>query len=412
MDDRKESGLSGKGGVLLGAVGGFLCALILAGILFVIVWFAAGGSLKPSPVPVPTPSGEGDSGRVVSDALEQKLEMVRGYIENGFLFDYEDADFDSAIVKGYVNELGDPYTVYYTKEELDAMNESMSGTFYGIGVMITLTQDLSQVLVLQAYEECPAYQAGIRDGDIITAVNGESIAGKDLDYVVTLVRGELGTTVDITVLRAGTEHTFKVTRAEVQAHSLEYEMLDNGVGYIQMISFTEVLPGQLKSAISDLQKQGLKALIFDLRSNGGGLLSAVVDICDYLLPAGIITYTEDVHGKRTEYRSGASAKLDVPAVVLTDGYTASASEIFTAALQDYGAAKVFGGKTFGKGIVQVMYTFPDGTGLKYTESRYYTPKGICIHGDGIMPDHVQEDDPETENDELIEAASAFLLQGQ
>ncbi|MBQ9909885.1 MAG: S41 family peptidase [Lachnospiraceae bacterium] len=409
MEDRNESGLSGKGGILLGAVGGFLSALILAGILFVIVWLSSGGSLKPSPDPVPVPSESSDSGRVVSDALEQKLEMVRGYIEDGYLFDYSEADFDSAIVKGYVNELGDPYTVYYTKEELDAMNESMSGTFYGIGVMITLTQDLSQVLVLQAYEECPAYQAGIRDGDILTAVNGESIIGKDLDYVVTLVRGELGTTVDITVQRQGEEHTFTVARAEVQAHALEYEMLDNGIGYIQMISFTEVLPEQLKSAYADLKKQGMKAVIFDLRSNGGGLLSAVVNICDYLLPSGIITYTEDVKGKRTEYRSNASAKLDVPAVVLTDGYTASASEIFTAALQDYGVAKVFGGKTFGKGIVQVMYQFPDGTGLKVTESRYYTPKGICIHGDGITPDHLTEDDPDTETDELIDAASAFLL---
>ena len=416
MENNRDKGLSAGGGAVLGAVGGFIGALILVGIIFTVTWLSSGGNISwkddtaPSGnVPQTSVSPVRPGNRVVSDEVENKLEVIRSYIESGFLFDYSDVDFDSAIIKGYVDALGDPYTVYYTKEELDTMLESMNGTFYGIGVIVTMSTDLSQVLILQAYEECPAYQAGIRDGDIIVGVDGESVVGKDLDYVVSLVRGELGTKVDVTVQRGAEELTFTVTRAEVQAHSLEYEMLDNGIGYIQMISFTEVLAEQLKSAYSDLKAQGAKAIIFDLRSNGGGLLSSVVEICDYLLPSGIITYTEDVHGKRTDYRSSASSALNMPAVVLTDAYTASASEIFTAALQDYGAATVIGTQSFGKGIVQVMYTLPDGSGLKFTESRYYTPKGICIHGVGVTPDIAVDTDPEKDGDEQLDAAVEHLL---
>ena len=399
--------MSAKGAALLGVVGGFLATMILIGILFAIVWFASGRSISWN-----TETGseqESSSGsRIVSDQVEKKLELIKRYIDDGFLFDYADADFDTAMIKGYVDALGDPYTVYYTKDELDKMNESMNGTFCGIGVVVTMSSDLSQVLILQAYKECPAYQAGIRDGDIITGVNGASMAGKDLDYIVSLVRGEAGTNVDVTILRNGEEKTFTITRAKVEAHSLEYEMLDSGLGYIQMVSFTEVLPEQLERAFSDLTAQGAKGMIFDLRSNGGGLLSAVVNICDYLLPSGLITYTEDVKGHRTDFTSGEFAALTIPAVVLTDEYTASASEIFTAALHDYKAATVIGTNTFGKGIVQVMYTFPDGSGLKFTESRYYTPNGICIHGEGIAPDVPVEDDPETEADEQLQTAIDYL----
>ena len=221
-----------------------------------------------------------------------------------------------------------------------------------------------------------------------------------------------GTKVNITVYRPSENSyiDFEITRQQIEVETISHKMLDNEIGYIEMDSFDEVTYGQYMAAFNELKSMGMKALIVDIRSNGGGLLSSVCNILDDMLPEGLITYTEDKNGKRDNYSSDANCVLDIPAVVLVNGNSASASEIFTGAMQDYGKAVIVGTQTFGKGIVQTIMGLSDGSAIKMTTSRYYTPKGVCIHGVGITPDIVVEDDSATEEDEQLDKAVEVLLE--
>ncbi len=349
-------------------------------------------------------------GDIITDETAQKLIKIRQKISSYYLFD-QDVDTQTGLIKGYVDSYGDPYTVYYTDEEYQSLMESTSGVYCGIGVVVQQNASTGVITIVRPYVNAPGWEAGMRAEDILYKVAGEEVTGVDLNLVVTKIKGDEGTTVDVTVYRPSTNEyiDMTLTRRKVEIETIAYEMLDDGIGYIEMSSFDEVTYHQFMDAFNDLKDQNMKSLIVDIRDNGGGLLTSVCDILDALLPEGIITYTEDRDGKGDQYYSDKACMLDVPMVVLVNGNSASASEIFTGALQDYGKATIVGTQTFGKGIVQTIMALGDGSAVKVTVSRYFTPKGVCIHGVGITPDEVVENDLEKEGDEQLEAAKAILL---
>ncbi len=382
--------------------------LVIAGVSFFVILNKQTDKEGTVPASESAEAKSGDS--VLSDATEKKLRQLKEIIDEEYLFGTEDVDFDTEVIRAYMDALGDPYSVYYTPEEYNDLMESSRGTFCGIGVSIQQDIETMAVTVIQVFRGSPAEEAGVKPGDVIYAVDGVPVGQDDINLTVTKVRGAAGSQVKVTFYRPSINGNvdFEITRREVQVDSAVGEMLDDGIGLIQLTSFDEITYGQFVDAYNDLAAKGMKAVIFDLRNNGGGLLSSVCDIVDAMVPEGIITYTVDKNGARSEYRSDASDALNIPAVILTNENTASASEIFTAALHDYGKATVVGTTTFGKGIVQVIIPLNDGSGVKITVSRYYTPKDVCIHGEGIQPDVEVELDPETEEDEQMNEAIRIL----
>ncbi len=342
---------------------------------------------------------------VVSDELQFKLSNIQAILDMRFLFDMEEADYDTGIIKGYLSALGDPYTVYYSPEEYTAFLEDNSGKYNGIGVVVQQMEN-GTIKVIRPYPNCPGAEAGILKDDLIYKVDGREATGVDVNIVVTWIKGEPGTKVKIEVYRPSEDRYIEmsVMRKQVSVRTVEHEMLEDQIGYIEMTAFEQVTSEQYEAALQDLQEQGMKGLIVDLRDNGGGSLDQVVKICDGMLPAGVITYTVDKNGSRYDYESDSAASLNVPLLVLTNENTASASEIFTGAMLDFGVGESVGTLTFGKGIVQEFRSLGDGSGMKYTMARYYTPKGVCIHGEGIPATYEVLDDPETEADEQLQKA--------
>ena len=241
-------------------------------------------------------------------------------------------------------------------------------------------------------------------------MEGEEVTGEDLNMVVAKLKGEEGTTVNVTIYRAAEDRyiDFEVTRAVVNVPTVTYKMLDDQIGYIQISEFEQVTAEQFAAAVDDLESQGMQRLIFDLRDNGGGLLDSVCDILDRVLPKELLVYTEDKNGNREEEWATDDDRIEVPMAVLVNGNTASASEIFTGALKDYDEAEIIGTTTFGKGIVQSIVPLSDGSAVKLTSAKYYTPSGVCIHGTGIEPDQVVEYDREAAEDNQLQAAIDYL----
>lgn len=335
-----------------------------------------------------------------SKEIEAKLEMIDKVINSYYLYD-EEIDQEKmleGIYAGYVAGLEEAYSTYYTAEEFSDMMESSSGEYSGIGVSVSQNVNTGIITVVNPFENGPGYEAGMRKDDIIFAVEGEEVTGVDISQVVSKIKGEEGTTVLVTVYRPSTDEYIDMTieRRVVQNPTVEWEMLDDKIGYISIIEFDEVTVEQFNVAIEELTAQGAKGLIFDVRDNPGGLMDAVCSMLDRVLPKdSLIVYTLDRDGNREEHFATNEDELSIPIVVLTNGNSASASEIFTAALQDYNKATVVGTTTFGKGIVQVLIPLGDGSGVKVTQSEYYTPNGVCIHGDGVAPDIEVELDKDT-----------------
>lgn len=325
---------------------------------------------------------------LMSDYFVAKMELLAALVSQYYMNDISVEDMRVGAYKGLLEGLGDPYTCYYTAEEFDALMETTSGTYYGIGAVVQQDVRTMYITIVKPYVDGPAYNAGMLPGDIVYMVDGVDITGMEIDNVVAMMKGPEGTVVNVSVIRDGESEPVElsITRAKIEIETVEYEMLENQIGYIQVSSFDEPTPKQFKEGIQDLQSQGMKGLVIDMRDNPGGLLDAVVEMLDYILPKGLIVYTEDKYGNKEEFRGTDKEVLDMPIVVMTNGNSASASEIFAAAMQDYKAATLVGTTTFGKGIVQTIQPLTDGTAVKITISRYYTPNGICIHGTGVTPD--------------------------
>ncbi|MEE1313194.1 MAG: S41 family peptidase [Lachnospiraceae bacterium] len=320
-------------------------------------------------------------------ANSYKMKQLKTIIDEYYLDEVDEEEITEYTYKGMVAGLDDPYSVYYTKEEYESVQESSEGVFSGVGIVLTQDTETNAITVVKPMKDGPAAKAGIKAGDILTKVEGEEIAAdEELTSVVSKVKGKEGTKVTLTFLRDGKEKDYILKRQEIQNPTVEYEMLENQVGYIKITEFNEVTVEQFDEALGDLNEKGMKKLVLDLRDNPGGLLSAVTDIADMILPTGMIVYTEDKNGDRSEYEAKTEECVEQPIAVLINENSASASEILAGAIQDYDAGTIVGTTSYGKGIVQNIFQMGDGSAVKLTISNYYTPKGRNIHKKGIEPD--------------------------
>ena len=318
-----------------------------------------------------------------------KLDNMYGLIENTYLEPVTKEELQEGMYRGVMEALNDPYSVYYTKEEFDEMMEDTSGTFEGIGAYLSQDPDTKDIIIVKPIKDSPAYNAGMLEDDVIVEVDGEDITGQDLNLVVSKLRGPKGSEVKVGVRREGEDDIiyFTLTRETINSISVDYKMLDNKIGYIAIGDFAAATADQFNEAMDDLESQGMKKLILDLRSNGGGYVDSAVEVADRLIKEGLIVSVKEKHGVSYKYEdAGDENYLKVPCVLLVDENTASASEILTGALRDHDLVTVMGTKTFGKGITQLIIKLDDGSGVKITNSKYYTPDGEDIHKVGIEPD--------------------------
>lgn len=343
------------------------------------------------------------SGIGLNDA-EAKLTKIRGLIDDHYLGEVEEDQLEEGIYKGYLAGLEDPYSVYYDEEETQELYESSQGEYSGIGVVISQDINTGIITMVQVYEGSPAEKAGLMDNDILYKVGKVEVTGMDLSEVVGYIKGEKGTSVELTVLRGDEKEEVTVTavRDQIEAKTVDYRMLEDQIGYLAVTEFDSVTYDQYAEALENLQQQGMQGLVVDLRNNPGGNLQTVCDMLDLVLPEGVIVYTEDRDGKRSTATSDEEHQLNVPMAVLVNGNSASASEIYAGAVQDYGIGTIVGTQTYGKGVVQQIFDLGDGTSVKLTIAEYYTPNGRNINGEGIKPDveveyERNEQDPDADN---------------
>ena len=334
---------------------------------------------------------------IVDKELINKMHKIEGVIDQY----YYDEDFDmnnlqDGVYEGMIAALGDKYADYYTEEELKELMQSSEGIYYGIGAYVTMDNVTNLPMISGVFSGSPAEEAGLRDNDILYMADGEELLGLSLTDAVSRIKGPEGTVVHLTIVREGESDYLEidVERRKVESPTVKYEMLEDDIGYLRITEFDDVTVDQFAEGLAVLKGSGMTGLILDLRSNPGGNLDAVVDICRKILPEGLIVYTEDKYGKRDEYKCDGQHQLEMPLVVLINGGSASASEIMAGAIKDYGIGTLVGTATYGKGIVQQVVSLQDGSAVKLTVSAYYTPKGNNIHGVGIEPDIEVELDAE------------------
>ena len=329
-----------------------------------------------------------------------KLLGLENVIESEYYQKVSEEDLIDGALKGLFEGLNDPYSQYYTSDEFQTLKEQTSGSFVGIGVYIGVNSENDKITIISPIEGSPAQKSGIKSGDVVVKVNGKSIESKTVDEVIKQIKGKENTTVNLTVERDGKEIDFDITRKTIVTKSVSSEVKEDNIGYLRITSFDENTYKEFKEAVTSLQKKNIKSLIIDLRDNPGGLLDICVDIADYLLGEGTIVYTKDNKGETQYYKSDKN-KVDLPIVVLINENSASASEILTAAIVDNKAGIAVGTTSYGKGLVQSVKEFNDGTGYKLTTAQYYTPNGDYINKQGIKPDIVEKD-KEKQLDRAIE----------
>ncbi|MDD6214806.1 MAG: S41 family peptidase [Firmicutes bacterium] len=326
----------------------------------------------------------------------QKISIVKKMLSKYSLFDIDEdtvADYGAMAVSAAV---GDPYTAYYPKDDFSSYKDEIMSSYVGIGATLGADTTKNKLIVISPMEDSPAEKAGIKSGDEIVSIDGKHYEANEItDAANYLKRGEAGTKVTLRIKREGKDETdIEVERAKVIKKSVKSKMLENNIGYIRITAFesnprgdseTESTDSEFVKSLEALKTAGMTSLVLDLRDNPGGDVNVVCNIADKLLPEGIITYTEDKNGRRHNMNSDKE-ELDVPMAVLVNGGSASASEILTGALKDYSKATIIGTKTYGKGIVQTVFPFSDGSGMSITTARYFTPNGECIHKIGIEPD--------------------------
>ena len=315
----------------------------------------------------------------------EKLDLLMQLVE---LYYYEDVDTDEMLESaalGLIAGIGDVYSVYYTKEDMEAFNEETEGEYAGIGCQLLADPTDQMITVTRVFKGSPAEEAGMRSGDKIVYVNDVYYSAYEMDAAVDVMRGTPGEDVKVTVLRGLDTVDFDITRKVVNINYVEHEILDGNIGYVMVYDFLGDAVEGFRTALDAFQAANVTGMIIDLRNNGGGLLDASVEMADMILPEGTVVSIRDKNGAEEAFTID-SEYYDVPMVVLVNGYSASASEILSGAISDTGEGTLVGTRTFGKGVVQSVIDFPDGSGLKVTTARYFTPSGECIHGVGIEPD--------------------------
>ena len=333
-------------------------------------------------------NAQAENAELVNEYTAAKVEVIENTIKEYYLEETDRSTLENGIYTGLVNALEDPYSVYYSAEELKELQMSTEGIYYGIGAYISKAATEEYCVISGTIANTPAEEAGLRADDIIYKVDGVDVAGMDITEVVALIKGEEGTQVVLTLVREGESDYLEipVERRKIESPTVSSEMLENSIGYIEITEFDDVTEDQFAESLAECKGKGMKALILDLRSNPGGNLSTVCEISRMVLPKGMIVYTEDKYGNRDEYTCDGMRQIQVPVVVLVNGYSASASEILAGAMKDHGIATIMGTTTFGKGIVQRVISLSDGSAVKLTVSKYYTPNGNDIHEKGIEPD--------------------------
>lgn len=399
---RKKKSQGFASGMIIGAVSAFMAVILL--ILSVAAVCIAKGYIHigvNGDVYIQSDAVTDSDG--IGSEVEGKLNAIDSVLESFYFGDVDDETAKDNIYKAYLSSYGDKYTMYYTADEYKALNESTNGKFYGIGAVCQLSGE-GGVLLVDVYDNGAGYQAGLRSGDRVVNVDGRDITGMELSSAVALIKGDKGTSVTLEVIRGTERLTFSAVRDAVEAKTVSYTLLDNNIGYLSISQFEEVTTKQFKAAVEDLQSQGMKGLVIDIRNNPGGLLDTVVGMLKYMLPDGLIVYTEDKQGNRKEYKGQDNDEFNLPLAVIVNGNSASASEIFAGAIQDYGKGTIIGTQTYGKGIVQTVKPLTDGSAIKFTIAKYFTPKGQDIHGKGVTPDMVVEYDTDADVDTQLDAA--------
>lgn len=380
--------------------------------------------LETSQVEKPADGTEGseesqEAASVVNNQTLSKMQTIEQIID--LYFYQEDIDKETMadeIYRGMMAALDDPYSAYYSVEELQAKHEQTEGIYYGIGAYVAQDEESGLVEITGIIENTPAQEADLRAGDLIYMVEDVNVYGMDSSQVVALIKGEEGTSVHLTLIRDGEQNYLEkdVIRRRIESPTVNTEMYENGIGYLQIIEFDDVTSDQFAEGMAVLRANDMKGLILDLRGNPGGNLDTVVEIAQMMLPEGLIVHTEDRQGNREEYRCDGRRQLDIPLVVLVNDFSASASEILAGAIKDYGIGTLLGTTTYGKGIVQRILPLSDGSAVQLTVSDYFTPSGKNIHGVGIAPDIEIEFDAEAYYtdvnpvDNQLEKAKEVLLE--
>lgn len=329
----------------------------------------------------------------------EKLRTLEKIIDTNYLEEKDKDALAEGMYAGLLYGLNDPYSCYYTAEEYEKQNTETEGSYVGIGVAMQKNPD-GGVKIAECYEGGSAYAAGIKVNDIISSIDGKDITDWEMEDVADYIKNREADAVSLTVHRENVEEALDISVkiADVELPSVYGEMLDKKTGYIEITEFKGVTFEQYKETFERLKEQGMERLVIDLRDNPGGLLTSVCDVLGWILPEGLIVYTEDKYGNKMEETCDGKHPLDMPLAVLVNEGSASASEIFAGAVQDYEVGTIVGTTTFGKGVVQALYPMSDGSAVKLTVSKYYTPNGKNIHGEGISPDIKVKLNPELFNE--------------
>lgn len=389
----KDEKGSGKGVFLIGMIVGIASALLVVA----ICWLGVGIQNSVEEKENQSAQIELQEDSAIDARVIEKLQTLEKMVDQYYyLGEVTDEEVRDGVYKGLLSALNDPYSEYYTAEELASMMEQSEGIYYGIGAYVSLDSATGLPKISGVIKNSPAEEAELRANDLIYEVDGTSTYGMSLTEAVAMIKGPEGTDVQLTLIREGESDYLELTltRRRVESPTVEFSMEEDNMAYIQVTEFDDVTVDQFAEALAMARGSGAKGIILDLRGNPGGNLSTVVEMCQMILPEGMIVYTEDKNGRREEYKSDGSRELELPLVVLVDMNSASAAEIMAGAIKDYGIGTLVGTTTFGKGIVQQIMPFRDGSAVKLTISAYYTPSGKNIHGTGIEPDVVCEFDGE------------------
>jgi carboxyl-terminal processing protease len=375
-------------------------------VAFLLGIFFGGHYYRVSPLISVLPSGI-RSVFFPGEGLLQLEREVEGIIEENYYHPVDRETLENGAIEGMIGSLGDPYSAYYSPEDYARLLEHTEGEFVGIGVLLEMKD--GELQVVSPIEGSPAQEAGIQAGDVLVAVDGEPLAGKTDEEAAALVRGEPGSSVVVRIRREGQESDFNLVRRRVEIPVVTEKMLASGakqIGYVQLETFSQLSGSKLRGSVDRLIQQGAQGIILDLRYNGGGLLEESVEVASIFIQNGPIVSVVERDGANQVYEARGNANESIPLVVLTNGYTASASEIVSGAVKDDNRGKLVGEKTFGKGVVQVLMPLSNGGALKYTSGSYHTPAGIDINQVGIEPDVPVADDPATPADEQLDRALA------
>ena len=347
-----------------------------------------------------------------SDDIANTLDKYKVLIDKYYLGEeVDDETLKEGAIKGYIEALGDPYTEYISKEDMEDYMDDTMGNFVGIGVYMVKDTETNQIMVLSPIKNSPAEKAGIRPGDYIVEVDGNACTGDDFSNISNKIKGEVGSTVKLKIQRDGETLDFEIKRENIKVNPVEGEVLEGNIGYIEFSSFDEGTAEEFKNKFNELKSQGITSLIIDLRNNGGGIVDEALKIAGYAVDKGTtLLYEVDKDGNETEEKSEVDKIIDMPIVILVNENTASSSEILSGALKDLGKAKIVGTKTYGKGVIQQILTLADGSGLKITTEEYLTPNRTKINKVGIEPDETVELPDTVENILNVEREEDTQLQ--